>query len=135
VWSFTNSGLTYTPIDTIYLNASLTNTGVDPIYIDVNLGSFGQGLSFGTFPTGAYPGPGDYNFVPTAYDTLQYATILPSESLNFVFGKFMPVTSIANGTYSTFSADISINGGLNIGESSGGPIVAPPVPNPCRKPL
>lgn len=131
VWSFTNSGLTYGPTDTIFLNASITNTGTESIYIDVNLGTFGQGITWGTFPSGAFPGPGDYVFWHTAYDTLEYATILPGESRDFVFGRFTPVSSVASGTYATLSADISINGGPNVSELNGGHFVATVVPVPA----
>ncbi|HYA37924.1 MAG TPA: VPLPA-CTERM sorting domain-containing protein [Candidatus Methylomirabilis sp.] len=140
VWSFTNSGLTYGPTDTIYLNATFTNTGSESIVLDWSSG-FSYSLSWdSSFPIAtSYPAnPGEYNFQPTADtlfdksgDTFLTTTILPGQSRDFVFGELIPVTSIANGTYTTASADISINNQPAVVEMNGGHFVATVVPVPA----
>lgn len=129
VWHFTNSGLSYSPTDTIFLEAQITNTGSEAIVIDLNIGSFGQGLTYGSFPNDAFPGPGDYELFFTAYDELVDATLLPGESTDFLFGFFTPVTSVAPGVYETLGADLQING-WSEAEANGGRFVATVVPVP-----
>lgn len=139
VWSFTNSGLTNGPTDTIYLNATFTNTGTDSI--DLVWGDFSYGLSWdSSFPIAtSYPAnPGEYFFQPTADtlfdrsgDTFLTTTILPGQSRAFVFGELIPASAIANGRYTTVSADISINNQPAVVEMNGGHFVATVVPVPA----
>jgi hypothetical protein len=114
VWSFTNSGQVYGTTESIPLEAQLTNTGTSSIVVDLNVGGFGQGFVWGTFPSQAYPQPGEYDIQLSAFDYFDNAVIQPGESRDFIFGVLTPVGTIAPGIYTSGEAYLSINGGLSI---------------------
>lgn len=138
MWYFTNSGMTYGPTDTIAMEAVFVNLDTTDIVIPST--GVGASLTYGTFPSGAYPGAGDYEFNFTAFDCfapppgcLANATVKPGESKSFLFGTFTPVTSVAPGTYTTMDAQISINTDSSYAwtsEEYGGHFVATVVPLP-----
>lgn len=115
VWSFTNSGQIYGTTESIPLSARLTNTGTSDIVVDLNVGPFGQGFGWGTFPNPSYPAqPGQYEFQFTGYDYFRNAVIHPGASLDFVFGRLVPVGTIAPGIYTAGNTDLTINGGPTV---------------------
>ena len=127
VWEFTNSGLTYSPNETIFLEATITNTGTSNLTLGLPAGA---GISYGTFPS-IYSNPSLYYSFDFLYHSLFYLELLPGETVDFTFGKFTPSGNMAEGTYTTSWAYMMFNDGLNITEVNGGKFTATVVPLPA----
>jgi len=107
-WWFTNSGQNWLPTDTIVMEATLTNTDVIPLELgNLDSGINGAGLSHGTFYAEYLVGDFEFSFtydeVLIPFTTVQ---LLPGESIDFVFGEFIPKTNIDHGFYQIAQAEL-----------------------------
>lgn len=109
-WHFTNSGQTWSTTDTLVMHARLTNVDTVSLVLGDPENPVGgsSGLGYGPDVTANY----NFNWVydQNLYPPSGIVEILPGESIDFIFGEFVPISQASPGTYQLVEAYMSFDG-------------------------